>query len=84
MFLSIDLLIHISYFLTIPELLEWTTVSKDFMHRSNSILAVRCGSTDRRAIINTCVTYQRVINDWRVRRALSRPRRSDDTPILLF
>ena len=82
--LSLDLLVHISYFLTLPDLIVWATVSKELVDHGDGILTVRCGCTDRRTIINTCVNYQRVINDWRIRRRLSRRRRTDDTPILLF
>jgi len=80
-------MIHISYFLQIPEMFVWFQSSKSIAYQSNDILFVRSLITNRRVLIRIYIQYQRAIKNMRERcrlRVLRRRYRNDDTPILLF
>jgi hypothetical protein len=87
--LNNDTLLHMSKFLTIPDMYTFFSVNKNLYDRGTELISLRCGANGctRSDIKRFYIHFQKYIEQWRMKRIavpLWMKRRNDDTPILLF
>lgn len=90
--LNNDTLLHISKFISVPEMFTFFSVNKLLYTEGIELIGLRCGANGctRSEIKRFYLHFQHYVEQWRIRRdrrmvvPLWARMRTEDTPILLF